>query len=387
MTTPNSRTALVALVIGHMAGMIDLAALPVWVGALISGYGYTPAEAGALPTGFLLGVVAASFMLSRRFGATRGRLVAPLGYLLAGIGLLAVPLAPAWGMRLFLHVIAGAGVGLGLSTVHGVIGATANPHRVFAFAGLAFGLFAAAFMGVVPQLISSLGAQWFFRVAGGAMLVAALATALYLPSYKLKPAIATIKQRFPSHIRFAIAGIMGMALIQGMVSSFLVPAGTNRGLPEATIQTVLILLGLVNLAPSLLAAVLEKRVRALSVAQVGPLLQGALALSIMLPTGFLGFAVPTIVFAAVMIFTHTFVFGYLAREDRSGRAVAATPAMLMAGSAVAPFLGGILVEFFGFPSVGVAAAAFGLICSGLFTLSAISSRKEDPNEDIATARL
>jgi hypothetical protein len=44
------------------------------------------------------------------------------------------------------------------------------------------------------------------------------------------------------------------------------------------------------------------------------------------------------VFAAVMIFTHTFAFGLLARLDLSGRAMAATPAMLMIGAAIGPIL-------------------------------------------------
>jgi hypothetical protein len=50
-----------------------------------------------------------------------------------------------------------------------------------------------------------------------------------------------------------------------------------------------------------------------------------------------------------MIFTHTFAFGLLSRLEGTGRALAATPAMLMVGSAVGPLLGGTLVKFFGYP--------------------------------------
>jgi predicted MFS family arabinose efflux permease len=56
-----------------------------------------------------------------------------------------------------------------------------------------------------------------------------------------------------------------------------------------------------------------------------------------------------------MIFTHTFAFGLLSRLDSSGRAVAATPAMLMAGSAIGPIAGGTLVKYYGYGSLAVAA--------------------------------
>ena len=66
-----------------------------------------------------------------------------------------------------------------------------------------------------------------------------------------------------------------------------------------------------------------------------------------------------------MIFTHTFAFGMLARIDRTGRAVAATPAMLMTGAAIGPVLGGTLVKVSGYGSLGIAAvliAAAAAIC-------------------------
>jgi predicted MFS family arabinose efflux permease len=68
------------------------------------------------------------------------------------------------------------------------------------------------------------------------------------------------------------------------------------------------------------------------------------------------YAAAASVFAAVMIFTHTFAFGLLARLDPSGRALAATPAMLMAGAAIGPILGGTLVKALGYEAIGGAAA-------------------------------
>jgi len=89
---------------------------------------------------------------------------------------------------------------------------------------------------------------------------------------------------------------------------------------------------------------------------VGPVVQVALAAIIMMSPAFGPYAFAAAFFAAVMIFTHTFAFGLLARLDETGRALTGTPAMLMVGSAVGPFLGGTLVNSFGYGSLAVAAA-------------------------------
>ncbi|HET6827340.1 MAG TPA: MFS transporter, partial [Ramlibacter sp.] len=43
--------------------------------------------------------------------------------------------------------------------------------------------------------------------------------------------------------------------------------------------------------------------------------------------------------------------------DPSGRAVSATPAMVMTGAALGPVLGGTLVNAWGYPALGLAAAS------------------------------
>ena len=88
---------------------------------------------------------------------------------------------------------------------------------------------------------------------------------------------------------------------------------------------------------------------------VGPVLQALVALVIMNVSAFIPYAVAVCLFAPVLIFTHVFAFGLLARLDPSGRAMAATPAMVMVGAAIGPFLGGTLVKNFGYGAIGAAA--------------------------------
>ena len=80
MISTNSRRGRAALMAGHCAGMVDLVALPVWVGTLISAYRFDPQQAGLMATLFLAGAVLASLLLAPRFNRLNGRLVATLGF-------------------------------------------------------------------------------------------------------------------------------------------------------------------------------------------------------------------------------------------------------------------------------------------------------------------
>jgi predicted MFS family arabinose efflux permease len=93
----------------------------------------------------------------------------------------------------------------------------------------------------------------------------------------------------------------------------------------------------------------------------GPVLQALLVMVIMGSTAFAPYAAAASVFAAVMIFTHTFAFGLMARLEPTGRAMAATPAMVMIGAAIGPVLGGILVQSFGYVSLGPVAIGLGAV--------------------------
>lgn len=386
MNTAGTRRALIALVIGHIAGMIDLAGLPLWVNTLISGYGYGPAKAGLLPTSFLIGVVIASVALSRWVKAADGRRLAPLGYWIAAAAMLLVPSTRIFPVHLILHLIGGLSIGTALSSVHRAMGQTSNPHRSFSFAGMGFGVFSLFFLGGVPQLVNAFGPDTFFYAVGVTMVCAALATTIAMPATAAGRQEAGIirKAPLPRSVPFAIAGIMGMALVQAMVFSFLVQVGNAHGFATPQIEGVLIALGIVNLFPPMLAAFLAKRLSPIGVARAGALVQGILALTIMLSPVFGGYAFAAAFFAGVMIFTHTFVFGFLASQDTSGRAVAATPAMLMTGSAIAPFLGGALLELVGFSAIGIAAAAISIVSCAFFWSAA---RAGNANSAVRTASI
>ncbi len=371
----------VALMAAHCAGMIDLVALPVWVGALIAQYGFSPPQAGGLATIFLVGAVASSLFFAPRFNRLDARWLAIVGFALAGVAFLTASLFSGFAAMAVCHLVAGASVGCALSFTHGTIAHSGYAHRLFAIVGFALGVFAIVFLGATPNLIGAFGGEALFRVFAGIMTVAAIAAILAFPkaSAGLDENLVEEVARLKPAVWFGVAGVSCMALTQAMMFSFIERIGLDHGFTREAVTGVLIALGFVNLFPAPLAALLERRVSSNAVLMAGPIAQAILAVAIALSSSFLGFAIPTAVFAAVMIFTHTFAFGVLAKLDPTSRALAGTPAMLIIGSAIGPILGGALVQFIGYPALGAAAVVIAIVAFALF------SRVHAPPLSIAAA--
>jgi predicted MFS family arabinose efflux permease len=377
MITTNSWRGRAALMAGHCAGMVDLVALPVWVGTLISVYRFDPQQAGLMATLFLAGAVLASLLLAPRFNRLNGRLVATLGFGAAAVGFAIASTTMDFATLVALHALAGIAAGAALSVTHGTIARSANPHRLFAIVGIALGVFAIAFLGATPQLVAAAGGPALFRVFAGVMAVGAMLALLAFPAPDAPDEGHTRGAPtgpLPGAVWFGVAGVACMGLVQSMTFSFLERVGSDRGFGLPAVTGVLIALGIVNLFPSALAALLEKRWSARRVLLVGPVLQALLVVVIMNSPTFAPYAAAAAVFAAVMIFTHTFGFGVLARLDPSGRALAATPAMLMFGAAIGPILGGTLVKALGYGSLGVAALAIDAVA--VFAFARIPQRAD-----------
>lgn len=361
----------VALMVAHCAGMVDLVALPVWVGALIQHYQFTPQQAGGLATLFLAGAVVASLVLAPRFGRLSNRAVAACGFAVSALAFFGASMRTDFAAMAALHALAGLAAGSALSVTHGTIARGTNPHRGFAVVGMALGVFAIAFFATVPPLVAATGGGALFYVFAGVMAVACVVSALAFPLARTvlpvgtDPVVATATAghttALPRAVWFGIVGIGCIGLVQAMTFAFLERVGSHRGFGLAAVTAVLVALGVVNLFPAALAALLEKRWPAHRVLVAGPVLQALLVQVIMGSPTFAPYAAAASVFAAVMIFTHTFAFGLMARLEPTGRAMAATPAMLMIGAAIGPVLGGTLIQSFGYTSLGLAALVLGSV--------------------------
>ncbi|MCM2294016.1 MFS transporter [Allorhizobium sp. BGMRC 0089] len=387
MTRLNSFKGHVGLSLCHMTGMIDMAALPLWIGALMQYYGLAAPEAGLIVTTFLVGVIVASALLAPRFNRLQRRIVACGGFILSALAFfmasrLAVSPESFAGL-LILHGIAGFGTGSALSVTHGSIGRTENPHRLFGIVNIALGVLAIVMFAVLPGMITAHGGQTMFEAFSLVMSVGALSALLLFPQIAEKKAEKTSAlpaTPFPRAAWLTIGIVICLTLNQSMIFSFVERIGDIRGFGADRVQTVLIVLGFINLLPGLLAAILQKHLSPIAVGIAGPLLQAAFAMSLTNTTSFAFYAVPTAFYVSLVIFTHTFLFGLMAKIDPSGRAVAATPAMMMTGSATGPALGGIIVATVGYGGLGFAVMCVSAIavCLMLLVRKKLSSAPLQP---------
>ncbi|MGG7518724.1 MFS transporter [Allorhizobium undicola] len=356
----------VALVIGHFSGMLDLVALPVWVGALVERFQFSPQQAGMVVTLFLIGAVIASALAAPRFNSLNRRAFAAGGFAVAAIAFALAATRSDVTVLAILHAVAGLSIGTALSMVHGAMGHSNNPHRLFAIASIALGFLAIVLLAAIPQLLIIYGGPAVFIVFAGIMAVAALTSLLLFPA--LTRIVEHERKPFSRAIWFTIFGISIMTFNQSMVFSFVEVIGKARGFAPEHVLAVLIALGFVNfLLPSPLAAFLQNRISAPLVTQIGPAVQAVIAVVVISATAFEAWAPAAAVFVSIQIFTHTFTFGRLAALDPTGRAVAATPAMLMVGAALGPIAGGALWQNLGPTALSLTAVVVAAISILFFT--------------------
>jgi predicted MFS family arabinose efflux permease len=286
----------------------------------------------------------------------------------AAVAFFCMALTRDYTVLVLLHVVGGLAVGCALSLTHSAIGASPNPHRLIATGFTALSILSLGFLGGVPRVMPALGGQVVFLVLGAIMLTAALFGLFGFPDRPApasRDAMPGNRERLSRGVWFAMVGTSLLTLSHSMMLSFLEPIGLAHGFSTGQIMNVLLAIGLVNMMPGLLAALLERKVSARAVMVAGPVLQAALGFTLTHATLFGQYAFAGVIFPTVMIFTHTFVFAFLARNDRSTRAVAATPVMAMTGSAIGPILGGAVARHFGYESIGltiVVAATASAVC-------------------------
>ena len=367
--TTLSRSGIAALLAGHCAGMLDLVALPVWVGALVGWYHFDAQQAGLLASLFLGGQVVSSVLLAPRIMKVKGRTAAVAGFTLAGLAFLGVAATDVVALMALLHLAGGLGAGCALSVTHGAVGRSANPHRLFAMAGFALALFGIFMLGGGSKLVQWRGGPALFTLFAAVMGVALVLAALAFPQQRAAGAgLAAATAPLSARVWFGMVAMGLLALAQACIFSFVERLGADRGYAAEIVTTVLICAGVVNLTPAPLAGWLQNRLRAEAVVICGPLAHAAAVLALTQFNTFPSYAVLVSLLIAIVVFTHTFLFGLLARLDPSGRAVAATPAMLMIGAAIGPVLGGTVVKLAGYPALGVCVAVAGALSALLFGL-------------------
>ena len=375
----------IVLLFGHVAGMLDLVILPLWVGGMMTTHHLEPQEAGGVVTLFLVGALASNSVLARMFGRLRNRAVVVAGYSIAAFaffGLIHVPLGLAATPLVqlgVLHLIAGLGIGAGLSCVHGTIARGVSPHRTFAIVNFGVGIFAVLFFALTPPFMAKIGVNAVFYAVFSLIVCATVLSALAFPTPPgvtvSRVATSTPRSGAATQIATALAiGFVGVVLLQtaqAITNSFAERIGAFRGFGVEAVGLMFAVNGFISLFAPVLAGLLEKKLLAAPVAAAVLLIHGLCSITLSSTPSFYLYSVAFITMIFVTIFGHTFIFGLFAKFDPSGRMNASTPSMLMLGTAIGPIVGGVVVQRWGFPAMGLTSAAVafaGAACFGAIAL-------------------
>lgn len=385
-TTTETWTGHIVLLLCHVAGLLDLVILPLWVGGLIGTYKLNPQLAGGLVTLYLAGVLVSNAILAFRFDRVPTRAVAAIGFLIPAIAFFLMTQvsdtegASAVTLIAVLNFVGGLGAGAGMAVVHGMIGRSLNPHRLFAFVNFGICIFGVAFFTLTPSMMATMGVKAVFINAGAVIFVAFLAALLAFPQLpsgrheelhkrKDKPGVLMASTTI---LVICFIGVVFLQIGNAVTLSFVERVGNFRGFDSASIGMVLAVGGLVPFLAPIGATILQKKLNPIWVTIVGMIVHAALSATVSNSSSFLSYAAAYAFVTATVVFTHTFAFGLLARIDPSARMNALTPTMMMLGSAIGPFLGGTIAQFLGFPQVGIAAAICAVI--GALCYLAVSGR-------------
>jgi predicted MFS family arabinose efflux permease len=295
------------------------------------------------------------------------------GLTYAPFGLVANPLVELGA----LHLIGGLGVGAGLSCVHGTIARSVNPHRTFAIVNLGVGVFAVLFFALTPPFMARIGVNAVFYAVLGLVSCATILSALAFPTPRARvvtPAKSTTKSQVATQIAMALAiGFVGVVLLQtaqAITNSFAAATGSFRGFSAESVGLMFAVNGFISLFAPIFAGLLEKKLRAAQVAVAVLLIHGLCSITLTSTTNFYLYSAGFIAMIFATIFGHTFIFGLFAKFDPSGRMNASTPSMLMLGTAIGPIVGGVVVQHWGFPAMGLTSAAVAFCGAACFAVIA-----------------
>lgn len=371
MNDIDTRKGWIALCIIQCACMIDLAAIPLWVGTLMESYRFDARQAGALASLYIGSAVIGGLATAPLFSRMRsGRHIATAGLALAALCFFGLTRVTGFVEMAVLHALAGLSVGPALAVTEGTIGRSARPHRLFALTAVCLSLTAAGFLAIMPGFLRDLGGVLFFQVICAILVAGSVTAMLLFPSSGSAPALqasaAGSVPKVPASAWAGVAGLFFMSLVYSMTMSFVERVGDFRDYGVAFVTAVLSVMAFIKLFPAAIAGLLEHKVEPKTVLLTMPVIQALCCAAIFAVPVPAVYAIAACVFIGTLIFSHVFAFGLISRIDLSGKSVAASPSVMLAGSAVGPILGGTVITAFGYSFLAVVGAVVGFMAFAAF---------------------
>jgi predicted MFS family arabinose efflux permease len=354
--TASETGALIGLAYGNFMGYLGLTLAPMWVVAVASVEHGSAAAAGMIASLQFACFGIASLATAGLILRVEIRHLALVGLLLAVVGDGASCWADHISSIAVCRAICGLGEGILLATVNAAAASSNNPQRSFAVMSFVLVGLAALCFVATPFAKEALGSSGVF----GVMAVMRLPGFLLLLLLPRRGGATDAQLRRVGLSRAALWVLAAYGLFmtgQLSVYAFLEPIGIAQGLSLRAIAFVLALGGFFTSLGPLAAGWLGAHFGLRRPLLFGLSATGLSALLFLLPSNVPAFASGDMLFNMIAQFCIVYFLGLLAALDRSGRAVAVSPAFMSVGITLGPLVGGLSIHYLGLTSVSLVAAA------------------------------
>jgi predicted MFS family arabinose efflux permease len=345
--------SVIAICLGYSIALIPGNTSPLIVGGLIAGLGLGLTETGMVLSCELILMGIAATALATRMASinSRSACFAGAGLLLVGHGLAAT--ATSMEQILIYRSFAGVGAGIVLAAVNATIAGAANPTRLY---GLT--MMAPPVIGFVVAFAMSRGISAFAHA--GAYGVLALLSLIVLPflvafpDYRKKNHSTepdALKEYAPGIALLLMIFIMGVTMMAYF--AFVERLGVRLNLSIEEIGNIFAWVVLGGAFGAGIAAMLENRFGLMKPLIVGILLHSAAMIIAIKIISLPAYIIGTVLEGITLVYTLTFLFAIAASLDHHGRWAAAAGGAFSLSLGVGPYLGGAIIELFGFGALTI----------------------------------
>lgn len=369
------------LTIIYALGFMTTVSLPVWVGSISTAFAVTPSRIGTVASIELAAVGLASILTASFLDTRRMKWPIVIGLAISGSMNVASAAAPSVLLFTVSRILVGLSNGFLLADINRRAAAAAVPSRIFAGQIFVMVAVAVVFFAFAPQLLAAWGPGAPFIFSAG-VAVLGLLSVLWLDLVEDNPSVPTLVGRSPMSPRIIVMLLMPTALFvtHSSVWAYLGAAAAVSGIKLPQLAWLLTLGALINLLAPIASGFLSNgritRAAAFAIALVpfaGCVYAVASSGNATL------FAIGVLLQPFCVMFVVPFYLGHVVSLDPSGKAIGASAAFLMIGSAFGPSVGGAIIDGAGIAMlgiVGICLSAFILIGSiaGLAADRALSVR-------------
>ena len=355
--TPLQLASLTAVLLLAFAASLGMAFN---IDAIATSFASTNTRAG-LVASVEMAAIATGNLTFARFATRSTKQTYLLGVIMVVGFNLASMMAPSTGWLLLCRAPAGFALGAVVATVMTTAGKSDRPEMTFGVINSMVGIMGIFMAYALPRALNLkdlLPAITVWSEVDGLYLVYAVCSAFALLFIRSTPDIEATGARGAARrpkILVGWLGLTGLGIIffgHGQLALFIVTIGRALSLSAEVIGYVFMAGGVAGVALPLLAGYIGSRMKALAPIAVILLVLGPSALLLAKASTPMGFFVAAPVFAMLPIAMVPLFLGCLSRIDPSGSLAGAHAAFVLIGGGLAPFAGGALSDFGGFPLNG-----------------------------------